>query len=754
MHIGIELRQIVPEVCGGIVNYLTSLLPVLVRQYPQHQFTFFCTPSNRDLFACSLPNAHCFTLSEDHYFYLLDQLLRDGKVDVLFRTFPMDMATEFPLAKQVFLIVDILHLYFPEFFTPEALQFRQAGFNQALREAGAIVALSEFSVRRIRSRREIGCRDISVVPAALRHDLTTAGCVSLSADERALLPREDYFLFPANIWPHKNHRRLLQAFDRFLQRTGRGYEMVLAGHPGGWREIERDFPGLPVRHCGYLQPKPLSALYQHARAITLFSLWECFSLPILEGFAVGVPVLCGNATSFPEVGSDAVLACDPTDVEAMCARMIAVSDNQRLRQELIRRGKERLRSFNWQISARRLMEALQRTCRRSSPGRLHFLRAVNRRVVASVRSHIRPRLGSFCQYLPRPLKVAAVARSARLPDPPPVMSLVTPSLNQGAYLERTIKSVLLQRYPRLEYVIQDGGSTDHSQALLACYGDSVTRAISQKDCGQAHAINCGFAKVTGAVMAFLNSDDILLPGALAYVARYFSAHPDVDVLYGHRLIINAQDQEIGRWILPPHDSAVLSWADYIPQETLFWRRRIWDRIGGALDESFQFALDWDLLLRFRDAGARFARVPRFLAAFRVHAEQKTCAHLSGVGQDEMARIRRRCHGRLVRQQEVESSIRGYVCRHIVAHCLHRLHVNERIADGLVAAPAAALSLARKAGRWFSGSRLLRPPLSSLGTGPCPRYSTPRPAERDSEDCVLAVSGGADRSWQSQSTALR
>jgi glycosyltransferase involved in cell wall biosynthesis len=704
MHIGIELRQIVPEECGGIVNYLTSLLGSLFRQYPKHQFTLFCTPANRELFASSLPNAHTLTLSPDHYFYLLDQFLRDGRVDVLFRTFPMDVATEFPLSKQVFLIVDILHLYHPEFFAPEALRFRQAGFEQALREAGAIVGLSEFCVGRIRARPGIGCRDVSVVPAALRDDFPTDGCVSLSEGERALLPKHDYFLYPANIWPHKNHRRLLQAFELFLRRSGRRYELILAGHPDGWSELERDFPGLPVRHCGYLQPHVLSALYQRAQAITLFSLWECFSLPVLEGCAAGVPVVCGNTTSFSEVGGDAIRACDPTDVDAMCELMIEVSGNEPLRQELVRRGKQRLANFSRQRSARRLMASFQRVQRRSQ-GRLALLRAVKRCLVSSVRARVRPRLGTLYQHLPRPLDLSLCGQPPSVPEPAPPIALVTPSWNQGAFLERTIKSVLLQRYLRLEYVVQDAGSTDHTQALLTCYGDSVSQAISKKDRGQAHAVNCGFAKVKGDIMAFLNSDDILLPGALACVARYFSEHPDVDVVYSHRLIINAHDQEVGRWLLPPHDSAVLSWADYIPQETVFWRRRIWERSGGALDESFQFALDWDLLLRFRDAGAQFVRLPRFLAAFRVHGGQKTSAQLSSVGQEEMDRIRQRCHGRPVTPQEIQSHIRGYVGRHIVVDSLHRLHVNGRVADGLLAGPVVARNLVRKAGGWLFPSLL-------------------------------------------------
>jgi len=181
-------------------------------------------------------------------------------------------------------------------------------------------------------------------------------------------------------------------------------------------------------------------------------------------------------------------------------------------------------------------------------------------------------------------------------------------------------------------------------------------------------------------MAWLNSDDILFPGALAYVADYFARHPDVDVIYGHRILIDENDRQIGRWLLPRHDDNVLSWADYVPQETLFWRRRIWDKVGGKVDESFRFALDWDLLIRFRDAGARFARLPRFLGGFRIHAAQKTSAAISDIGFEEMDRIRQRVLGRVPSRTEVQKAVMPYLLRHAA------LDLGWRVREALGASP--------------------------------------------------------------------
>ena len=283
-------------------------------------------------------------------------------------------------------------------------------------------------------------------------------------------------------------------------------------------------------------------------------------------------------------------------------------------------------------------------------------------------------LGVLYQYPPVPFYVPEhYLRAAPLPAPPTI-SIVTPTFNGAPFIPFALESVLDQEYPALEYFIQDGGSTDDTLAVVERYGDRLAQVRSEPDSGMAQAINRGFQSSTGELMAYLNGDDILLPGTLQYVAAYLTAHPEVDVVYGHRVVIDADHAEVGRWVLPRHQDDVLSWTDYVPQETLFWRRSIWDRVGGALDESFRFAVDWDLLLRFRDAGARFVRLPRFLAAFRVHGSQKTATELTGLGAEEILRIREREAGRPISHAEIRQRLEPYIRRHKVYHKLYRLGV--------------------------------------------------------------------------------
>jgi glycosyltransferase involved in cell wall biosynthesis len=289
----------------------------------------------------------------------------------------------------------------------------------------------------------------------------------------------------------------------------------------------------------------------------------------------------------------------------------------------------------------------------------------------SLRQLLGPRLGVHRQYPPRPVLLRRPDVGLSPPPEWPCIAIVTPSFNQGRFLERTLRSVLDQQYPKLEYVVQDGGSSDESLEVIRRYAPRLTSSESCADRGQAHALNLGFARTTGAIMAYLNADDILLPGTLATVGRFFAKHPEVDVVYGHRVLIDEWDREIGRWVLPPHEDLALTWNDYIPQETLFWRRSLWDAAGSSFDESFHYALDWDLLLRFRRTRAQFLRLPHFLGAFRVHASQKSVVHVSTIGLQEARRLQRRLHGRPVSRWEARFRVAPYLCKHLAFDWLYR-----------------------------------------------------------------------------------
>jgi glycosyltransferase involved in cell wall biosynthesis len=204
----------------------------------------------------------------------------------------------------------------------------------------------------------------------------------------------------------------------------------------------------------------------------------------------------------------------------------------------------------------------------------------------------------------------------------PKITVVTPSLNQGRYLEQTILSVLGQHYPNLEYIVMDGGSTDGSVAIIKKYEHDVAYWVSEQDGGQAAAINTAFARATGDILCWLNSDDMFLPGTLSYVASKLDRQ-ESQLLFGNCLhLIENSSISYGSDVRRSHEQTNLTLTDYIIQPSSFWTRAAWLQ-AGKLDESFDFAFDWDWFLRGRAAGLTFIPDDRYLSIYRIHNEHKT-----------------------------------------------------------------------------------------------------------------------------------
>ena len=285
------------------------------------------------------------------------------------------------------------------------------------------------------------------------------------------------------------------------------------------------------------------------------------------------------------------------------------------------------------------------------------------------RRWIRPPLWIFEQYSPRPVAVRKSYALAQVLAHPPSVSIVTPSLNQGRFLKATIESVLSQNYPRLRYHVQDGGSEDGTIEILTSHGSQLSWR-SERDSGQSNAINRGFVGADCEIMAYLNSDDVLLPGALAYITSIFAKMPDVDLIYGNRIFIDANGKDIGRAVLPKHDTTALYWASYVPQETLFWRRKVWDKVG-PFDETFDYALDWDFTLRAQAAGFKFLHLPRFLACFRVHDQQKTSKNYDIGWQEMQHQLRGRYLGHEPGHREIMRKMLPYLSRQFIIHWMYK-----------------------------------------------------------------------------------
>lgn len=221
---------------------------------------------------------------------------------------------------------------------------------------------------------------------------------------------------------------------------------------------------------------------------------------------------------------------------------------------------------------------------------------------------------------------------------PPLVSIVTPSYNQGRFLRRTIDSVLSQDYPHVEYLVLDGGSTDETVDILQSYGDRFFWR-SERDRGQTDAINQGLRRARGDILAYLNSDDVLLPGALSTVVAHFAGHPEWDLLYGNANHIDVIDRVLGPYPTAPYAFDRLLQSCCICQPAAFWRRRITDRVG-LFDDSLHYAMDYEYWMRIDRAGGTLAQVPELLAGSRVHAQTKTLSARMQVYQEILEVSRR------------------------------------------------------------------------------------------------------------------
>lgn len=208
--------------------------------------------------------------------------------------------------------------------------------------------------------------------------------------------------------------------------------------------------------------------------------------------------------------------------------------------------------------------------------------------------------------------------------PDPIVSVITPSYNQGHFIRATIESVLSQDYPHVEYIVMDGGSTDETSSVVKDYASRLT-FISEKDRGQSHAINKGFRMARGSILSWLNSDDIYLPGCITAAVNGFRENPAGGAVYGEGYLIDRSGNETGRFpCTEPFNLWKLAYlSDYILQQTVFFRRDTLDDVG-PLDEDLHYTMDWDILIRI---GLKYdlVYIPQFMGCLREYPEAKSSA---------------------------------------------------------------------------------------------------------------------------------
>ncbi|TCL70404.1 glycosyl transferase family 1 [Rhizobium sp. BK251] len=574
--VGIDLYPLTPGASGGIVPWVQGVLREMVRLYPSDRFIMFHRPGKAPLKVAG-DNVEYVALNEhpQRFYEEMTRRCEDAGVDAVIRSYPQENHPDLPFEQQIFVIPDLQHEFFPEFFTSPVLAARRRAFAYALSKGGAIATMTEHSRSTVINNPWTLSQDVFLMPAALPEELRDDPAGGALPEKVKTFDR--FFYMPANLWPHKNHRRLFDAFRRALPHLPAKTGLVLTGSPEGLEDAIKGYEDLPILHLGFVPHDQVAALFRDTVALVYFSLFEGFGIPLLEAFRYGTPVLCSNVASLPEVGGDAVLACDPTDADAMADLMRRIVSEPGLREDLSAKAVERLAAYNWTNPA-------------------HELHAALKRRASSINTPTRK---------------------------PPLVSIVMPTRNHAHFIRDSIDSVLNQSYQNVELIVMDGASTDETVDILKSYGDKI-RWISERDNGQADAINKGMVLAKGEVLAYLNSDDVFLPRALERVVKYFAEYPECDLVYGNADYIDKDGNITGVYTTAEFSFDRLMHDCCICQPAAFWRRRIAERTG-PFNAELQTAMDYEYWLRIASSGGIIHHTAEKLAQSRLHEDAKTLA---------------------------------------------------------------------------------------------------------------------------------
>jgi glycosyltransferase involved in cell wall biosynthesis len=599
MKIGVNLLQLNPGKIGGMEHYVRMLIKYILEDHEQVELFLFVTPENEATFHTDSARVHKISIDHITYGKTIFEAIMNHDISLYFCPLLVldPVLVHIPT---VVCIPDIQHEFFPEFFSHEVLEWRKLHFKASADAASALLTLSRFSAETIIDR--LVADPKKVFPIHLAADGEFGDAVD---DQRCEQVRMKYSLprvygyFPANTWPHKNHLRLLDALVTYRDRFGTSPYIVFSGakdtvHTELVKAIRERNLSDNVQFVGYLPQEEVQYLYRNAAFLVFPSLFEGFGMPALEAMICDCPIICSNTTSLPEVAGSAALYFDPLDPAAIAEAMHRILTDAELRVRLVEDGATRARMFSWRQTTADTVE-------------------VFKKVIAA-----------------KPRWMAAGS---------PLVTVVTPSYNQGEFIEETIQSVLGQSYSNVEYLINDGGSGDQTVEILKKYTGRVSW-VSAQDKGQGDAVNKGFNAARGGILGWLNSDDTYLPGAIEKVVEAFSKKPDALMVYGNAYYTNKYSTITKHYLSEPFDCDTLAHCCYICQPSVFIRKELFAELGD-LDISLHTCMDYDYWIRvakrFPD---RVVFIDDFLATSRMYDENKTLALREKVYSEIFATVRK------------------------------------------------------------------------------------------------------------------
>lgn len=580
MKVGINIVPLFPGKIGGAEQYIRNVINLLEKDEELELFLFlndfaietFNETNRLHKILIDLDKPHAPQMTQYIDYYALDIWFCP-----LFHLIPQNC--EIPSAVMIF---DIQQEFYPEYFSKQELNERKIQTANTLKNATTIITISEFSKNTIIEKYGIEEQKIFVTY------LDADGCFSapfdteLNCKVQKRLP-DKYLFYPANTWPHKNHIALLKAFYILKSKYDIDFKLVFTGNQDKERKnIERFINEKNLRddvqYLGYIPQKEMPYVFHNAKLLVFPSKFEGFGIPLVEAMKSELPIVCSSSTCIPEIVGDAALLFDENDPEDIAEKIYELYENKDLSNTLIENGKKRCDLFSWENCSQKTIEILKQ------------------------------------------LYVPIVRKSMFSSTKYPLVSIITPSYNQSEFIKETIESVLTQDYPNIEYIIIDGGSTDNTIDILKSYGSKITW-VSEKDEGQADAVNKGILRAHGEIIGWLNSDDTYCKGAISKIVDFFYNHPKVDMVYGEGYYIDRESNITERYPTAIFDYNELAYTCYICQPTAFFTRKIVLEVG-MLDKDLHLCMDYELWMKIGKK-SKIVYMPEYLATSRMYEENKT-----------------------------------------------------------------------------------------------------------------------------------
>lgn len=583
MIIGVNLHSLEPGKIGGMEQYIRNIIWYVSNRLTNVELLLVLNPRNESSFTESNQVKKVIIPEGGTKEIKMLELIEEAKIDLWFCPL-LILEPRYVAIPTAVTIPDLQHEYFPHFFSREIIEWRNNNFADSANIADVVLTLSGFSKKSIVDFYNVRSDKVHGIYLDASKEFNSA---FNEHDKQRIrfkysLP-EKYCFYPANTWPHKNHLKLLEALVILRSKHGIKVNLVLTGNVQQAQHDVRSFINKnnlvnQVMFLGYIDQDDMPYIYLNSQMLVFPSLFEGFGIPLVEAMKTGVPIVCSNCGSIPEVVSDAALIFDPLDATDIAQKIIDAMDKT-TRENLILKGRKRSKYFSWE-------KCVDNT------------------------------LATFRELIKNEQNVSQ-----------PLVTVITPSYNQGKFIKETIDSVLNQDYARIEYIVMDGGSTDETVEILKSYGDRI-KWVSEKDEGQADAMNKGILMAAGEIIGWLNSDDTYLPGAVSQAVKALMRHSGLAMIYGEGYYTTDQSVITGRYPTEPFNYDRLAKNCFICQPAAFIKRQVLIDVG-LLKKELQLCMDYELWMRLGEKH-KIAYLPAYMATSRLYKENKTLSQRRNV----------------------------------------------------------------------------------------------------------------------------